>query len=89
MRIDKLREAYPNLTDKQEAIWSKTFGIATSVDTKVKYGAITRTDDRAEVDFTLNVSFRYANGTRGSSPPARQHATLQNTSSGWKIVEIR
>ena len=89
MRIDRLREAYPNLTDKQEAIWSKTFGIATSVDTKVKYGAITRTDDRAEVDFTLNVSFRYANGTRGSSPPARQHATLQNTSSGWKIVKIR
>jgi serine/threonine-protein kinase len=89
MRIDKLREAYPNLTDKQEAIWSKTFGIATSVSTTVRYGAITRTDDRAEVDFTLNVNFRYANGTRGSSPPQRQHATLQNTSSGWKIVDIR
>jgi serine/threonine-protein kinase len=89
MRIDKLREAYPNLTDKQEAIWSKTFGIATSVQAKVRYGPITRTDDRAEVDFILNVSFRYANGSRGSSPPQRQHATLQNTSSGWKIVEIR
>jgi len=89
MRIDKLREAYPNLTDKQEAIWSKTFGIATSVSTTVRYGAMTMTDDRAEVDFTLNVNFRYANGTRGSSPPQRQHATLQNTSSGWKIVEIR
>jgi serine/threonine-protein kinase len=89
MRIDKLKEAYPNLTKNQEEIWSKTFGIATSVNTTVRYGAITKTDDKADVDFTLNVGFRYANGSRGSSPPQRQHATLLRTPSGWQIVEIR
>jgi serine/threonine protein kinase len=89
MRTDKLKEAYPNLTDKQEAIWSKTFGIATGVSTTVRYGDVTTTSDKAEVDFTLNVSFRYANGTRGSSPPQHQHATLLRTASGWQIVEIR
>ncbi len=89
MRTDKLKEAYPNLTDKQEAIWSKTFGIATGVSTRVSYGEVTATSDKAEVDFTLNVSFRYADGRRGSSPPQHQHATLLNTPSGWQIVEIR
>jgi hypothetical protein len=90
MRVDRLKEAYPNLPSKQQEMWDKSvFGIATSVNTSVRYGAITRTDDKAEVDFTLNVSFRYANGTRGSIPPQRQHATLLRTPSGWQIVEIR
>ena len=89
MRSDKLKEAYPNLSDKQAEMWSKTFGIATGVSTSVRYGEVTKTDDKAEVDFTLNVSFRYANGTRGSSLPQKQHATLLRTPTGWQIVEIK
>jgi hypothetical protein len=90
LSVDKLKEAYPNLTSKQQEMWEKSvFGIATSVNTSVRYGAITKTDEKADVDFTLNVSFRYANGTRGSMPPQRQHATLLKTPSGWQIVEIK
>jgi len=89
MRTDKLKEAYPNLSDKQAEMWSKTFGIATGVNTSVRYGAVTKTDERAEVDFTLNVGYKYADGRRGSIPPMRQHATLLNTKSGWQIVEIK
>jgi len=90
LSVDKLKEAYPNLSPKQQEIWEKNvFGIATGVNTSVRYGAITKTDDRAEVDFTLNVSFRYADGRRGSMPPMKQHAKLLNTKDGWQIVEIR
>lgn len=89
-RTDRLKEAYPNLPSKQQEMWEKSvFGIATSVSTNVRYGAITKTDERADVDFTLNVSFKYANGTRGSIPPMHQHATLLRTPNGWQIVEIR
>jgi len=90
LSVEKLKDAYPNLTPKQQEMWEKTvFGIATSVNTSVHYGAITKTDEKADVDFTLNVSFRYANGTRGSMPQMKQHATLLKTPSGWQIVEIR
>jgi serine/threonine-protein kinase len=90
MRVDRLKEAYPNLTPKQQEYWDKSvFGIATSVNTSVTYGVVSNTDEKAEVDFTLHVSFRYANGTRGSIPPQRQHATLLKTPSGWQIVEIK
>jgi serine/threonine-protein kinase len=89
MRVDRLKEAYPNLTSAQQKTWENTFAIATGVNTSVRYGAVTKTDDRAEVDFTLNVGYRYADGRRGSIPPMRQHATLLRTSSGWQIVEIR
>ena len=89
MRVDRLKEAYPNLTPAQQKTWENTFAIATGLNTTVRYGAVTKTDDRAEVDFTLNVGYKYADGRRGSIPPMRQHATLLRTSSGWQIVEIR
>ena len=90
MRVDQMREAYPNLTPQQQAFWDKNvFGIATSVNTSVRYGKVTESDDRAEVDFTLSVTFRYPNATRGSIAPQRQHATLLKTPSGWQIVEIK
>ena len=90
LSVDKLKDAYPNLTPAQQEMWEKrVFGIATGVNTSVRYGAITKTDERAEVDFTLNVSFRYADGRRGSMPPMKQHARLLNTKDGWQIVEIR
>jgi serine/threonine-protein kinase len=88
-RVDKLKEAYPNLTATQQKLWENTFGIATSVNTSVHYGAVTKTDDRAEADFTLNVGYKYADGRRGSIPAQRLHATLLRTDSGWQIVEIR
>jgi hypothetical protein len=50
---------------------------------------VTKTDDRAEADFTLNVGYKYADGRRGSIPAQRLHATLLRTDSGWQIVEIR
>jgi hypothetical protein len=91
LSVEKLKDAYPNLTPKQQEMWEKTvFGIATSVNTSVRYGAITKpTPDKAEVDFTMNVNFRYADGRRGSIGPIHQHATLLLTGSGWQIVEIR
>ena len=85
-----MKEAYPNLTPQQQEFWEKNvFGIATSVNTSVRYGQVTESDKRAEVDFTLNVTFRYPNATRGSIAPQHQHATLLKTPNGWQIVEIR
>jgi serine/threonine-protein kinase len=89
-RVDKLKEAYPSLPPKQQEMWEKSvFGIATSVNTSVRYGPITKTAEKADVDFTLSVSFNYADGRRGSIPALHQHAVLQSTSSGWQIVEIQ
>ena len=90
MRVDKLKEAYPNLTPKQQEFWDKNvFGLATSVNASVRYGTVTKTDDKAEVDFTLLVNYRSSTGTRSYVAAQRQHATLLNGANGWQIVEIR
>jgi hypothetical protein len=88
-RVDKLREAYPSLTPAQQKTWENTFGIATSVNASVRYGTVTKTDDRAEVDFTLLVGYRTSTGTRGSVTPMHQHASLMKGESGWQIVDIK
>ena len=90
MRVDKLREAYPNLTRQQQEFWENgVFGIATHVNASVRYGKMTETPDKAEVDFTLRVSYTYKGNTRGNNPPQQLHATLAKTTLGWEISQIR
>jgi hypothetical protein len=88
-RVDKLKEAYPNLTKAQQKVWENNFAMATSVTTSVRYGTIARpTDETAEVDFTLKVGFRYADGRRATSTLS-QHATLVSSQSGWQITDLK
>ncbi len=89
MRMDKLKEAYPGLTPKQQEYWDKSvFPIATSVSTNLSYGAMTTTADRAEVDFTLRARFKYQDG-RSVLTTQKLHASLVRAKSGWQISEIR
>jgi eukaryotic-like serine/threonine-protein kinase len=89
-RVDKLREAYPNLTDQQQKFWENSvFGIATAINASVSYGKMSETDDKAEVDFTLRVAYTYRGNTRGNIPPQQLHATLVRTAKdGWQIADI-
>ncbi len=88
--VDKLKEAYRGLTDEQQKVWETTvFSRATKIKAAIR-DVSTRTDrDAAEVDFLLNVTFDYADGTRGSIAPQRSHATLAQTALGWQIISIR
>ncbi|MFI5256954.1 MAG: protein kinase [Gemmatimonadales bacterium] len=90
MRVDKLREAYPNLTVEQQKSWEDNmFSKATRIQASVRYGKMTETPTKAEVDFTLRLSPTY----RGNAPGnvlQQLHASLSKTPSGdWQITDIR
>jgi len=87
--VDKLREAYPGLTDTQQEFWeTKVFAKATTIKAAVRDVKTTTDRDAAEVDFLLNLTFDYADGQRGSIP-LPQHVTLTRTTAGWQIAAIR
>ena len=88
--VDKLKEAYPGLTEDQQKVWETTvFSRATRIKAAVKDVKATTDRDEAEAEFLLNVTFDYPDGTRGSIAPQRSHASLKRTSTGWQVVAIR
>jgi serine/threonine-protein kinase len=89
LTVDKLKEAYPGLTDEQQKAWEITWAKATRLKANVADLKVTGTDgDQADAEFRLNVTFNYPDGTPGSNPQ-RQHAQLRRTPNGWQIVSIR
>jgi len=87
--VDKLKEAYPGLTDEQQKAWEMTWAKATRLKAKIADLKVTGTDgDQADAEFRLNVTFDYPDGTPGSNPQ-QQHAQLKRTPNGWQIVSIR
>jgi serine/threonine-protein kinase len=89
--VDRLKEAYPGLTDDQQKVWETTvFAPATRIKAAISDVKTTTTDrDAAEVDLLLNVTFDYADGQRGSIAPQRQHVRLTRSAHGWQIASIR
>jgi serine/threonine protein kinase len=88
--IDRLREAYPGLTDKQQQFWeTKVFATATGIKAAVREVKAATSGDAAEADFLLNISYDYVNGGARGSMPLQQHASLKKMPSGWQIVAIR
>ena len=87
--VDKLKEAYPGLTDKQQEFWeTKVFAKATTIKAAVRNMKTTTDRDVAEVDFLLSLTFDYSDGQRGSIP-LKQHVNLTRTTVGWQIASIR
>ena len=87
--VDKLREAYPGLTDEQQKLWETNWARSTKLKASVTNLTVTGTDgDQADAEFRLNVTFDQ-DGQRISTPPQRQHAQLKRTPNGWQIVSIR
>jgi serine/threonine-protein kinase len=91
LSVDRLKEAYPGLTEAQKKDWETTFGKATKIKATVADLRTTSIDqDDAEVEFRLNTTiFSEGQPTGMSSQPQRLHATLKRSSSGWQIVSIR
>jgi serine/threonine-protein kinase len=88
--VDKLKEAYPGLTDEQQKGWETTvFSKATRIKAAVSNVKTSTDKDAAEVDLLLNVAFDYADGQRASIPPLRQHVKLTRSAAGWQIASIR
>jgi hypothetical protein len=88
--VDRLKEAYPELTDEQQKFWeSNVFARATRIKATVVDLKTTTDGDAAEASFRLNVTFDYATGASRGSIPLEQHASLRHIPSGWQIVKIR
>jgi serine/threonine-protein kinase len=88
--IDKLKEAYPKMSDDEQRYWeTNVFAIATKVRAVVSDLKPNVDGETAEADYRLNVSFEYASGSPGSLPPMQQHATLKRGQGGWQIQAIR
>ena len=88
MSVDRLKEAYPGLTEEQQKRWETTFAKATRIKASVADIRTTSIDsDDAEVDFRLNTTLDYPDG-QPASQPQRLHATLKRTPTGWQILSI-
>ena len=88
MSVDRLKEAYPGLTEEQQKRWETTFAKATKIKASVADIRTTSIDsDDAEVDFRLNTTLDYPDG-QPASQPQRLHATLKRTPTGWQILSI-
>jgi hypothetical protein len=88
--VDKLKEAYPKLTDDEQRFWeTNVFAIATKIRAVIVDLKPNVDGESAEADYRLNVTFDYATGSPGSLPPMLQHATLKRGSGGWQIQSIR
>ncbi len=89
-RVDKLKEAYPTISDDQVKKWETgVFQQAQDLKTTVRYDKVAVSKDGAEVDFTLHMAYKYAGAASASIPPQKQHAVLRKTDKGWQIVEIK
>jgi serine/threonine-protein kinase len=85
--VDKLKEAYPKLTDEQQRDWeTNVFAIATKIKSSVVNLKPSVDGDAAEADYKLNVTFDY-NGSPGSIS-RQEHATLKRGPGGWQIQSI-
>jgi hypothetical protein len=88
-RVDRLREAYPNLSPAEQESWEKNFARATKIKANVRMGAIVETekDKSAEADFTLRLTYDTESGETSSS--LKYHAILAKTPNGWQITDLK
>jgi serine/threonine-protein kinase len=87
--VDKLKEAYPKLSDDEQRFWEmNVFAIATKIRAFISDLKPSVDGETAEADYKLNVTFDYATGSPGSLQQL-QHATLTRGSGGWQIQSIR
>jgi ketosteroid isomerase-like protein len=86
--VDKLKEAYPRLTDDEQRQWeTNVFAIATKLKASIVDLRTNVDGDAAEADYRLDVTFDYNGSPAGQSK--QQHATLKRVSGGWQIQSIR
>ena len=87
--VDKLKEAYPKLSDDEQRFWeTNVFAIATKIRAVISDLKPSVDGETAEADYKLNVTFDYPSGSPGSLQQL-QHATLKRGPSGWQIQSIR
>jgi hypothetical protein len=92
-RVDRLREAYPNLPPEQQESWEKNFfARASKINASVRMGAVAENDagkdTTAEADFTLHLKYDVESGQQ-SAPPMKYHATLAKRAKGWQIIDLK
>jgi hypothetical protein len=86
--VDKLKEAYPKLTDDEQRQWeTNVFAIATKIRASIVDLKTNVDGDVAEADYKLKVTYDY-NGSPGGDSK-QQHATLKRVPGGWQIQSIR
>lgn len=87
--ITRVQAAWPGLTQAQRNMWEKNvFSLAEAVRATVQYTGASQRNDRAEVDFTLRVRFRYRSGETGALRPQRLHAVLSRRGAAWQIDQL-
>jgi hypothetical protein len=89
MTVDRLKEAYPGLTDDQQKSWENVWAKTTKVRATVTQLNVSMLEkDVAEASFRLNVSYVDATGSPTTMPPSSLRATLKHSASGWQIDQI-
>jgi hypothetical protein len=87
-RVDRLREAYPNLTPEQQESWEKNvFARASRIKANVRMGAVAEQEATADADFTLHLTYYLESGETSSA--LKYHATLAKTPVGWRITDLK
>jgi serine/threonine protein kinase len=83
-----IRDAFPDmpaaLLGQLKDFWAKV----DNVKAKPVYGTTTINGDRAELKYTLNVSFTYRDSRAPGTAPFKYRATLSRHKDGWEISDL-
>jgi serine/threonine-protein kinase len=88
--VEKLRAAYPALSQHQQEFWQKNvFAIAERIKAGVRYGATTVVKDTAQADFSLRLSFVSKPSKQEETRVLSQRGTLVRQGTGWRLSSVR
>jgi len=91
LSVDRLKEAYPGLKENEQKQWETTFGKLTRIKATVaNINTNSITADDADVEFRLNTTYYYVDGSAPASNPQSLRATLKRSPGGaWHIASIQ
>jgi serine/threonine protein kinase len=87
--LQALQWAYPKLTERERAAWKKFFSVARGLVVTLNVERYAITDSEARLD--VRGSYRYWNRSlhRSEWAPVKFLATLERSTDGWRLTDIR
>jgi hypothetical protein len=87
--LQALQWAYPKLTEREREAWKKFFSVARDLVVTLNVERYAITDSEARLD--VRGSYRYWNRSlhRSERAPVKFLATLERSTDGWRLTDIR
>ncbi len=87
--IASVVDAYPTIADAQRAWFEQLFGAMESIRSKAVFGNAAVSGNRAEMPFTLHLSYVRRNSKQRETTVLRYRAALEHRGDGWIIMDLK